>query len=201
MTFDIEDHTEEVGLRERKKQQTRTAIHEAALHLIEEQGLEETTIEQICQAVDVSTRTFFNYYPSKAAAALELAGTVIDPEVEARFRAATGGLVAALCDAIGDSAELRPSHKSMKNLVTRRPELLPTLTQNMLDVRSQFVALAAQRSSSPQQAELAVTFVLAAMNRVMRDNGGSNGPLAQQLRQNIDLMVRVNGEQLQPVVT
>ncbi|MBS1696933.1 MAG: TetR family transcriptional regulator, partial [Actinobacteria bacterium] len=42
------------GRRERKKQQTRQALHEAALRLVEDQGLDGTTIEQICQAVDVS---------------------------------------------------------------------------------------------------------------------------------------------------
>ena len=58
------------GLRERKKQQTRVALHEAAYRLVQEQGLEGTTIDQICLEADVSSRTFFNYYPSKAAAAL-----------------------------------------------------------------------------------------------------------------------------------
>src|SRR5476649_721354 len=127
MTTIVEDSASEIGLRERKKQQTRKAIHEAALHLIDEHGLEATTIEQICQAADVSTRTFFNYYPSKAAAALEMAGTGIEPEIVERFRSAQGSLVAALCDAIGESTELGPSHATMKQLVFRRPELLPSV--------------------------------------------------------------------------
>ena len=200
MTTIVEDTSSEIGLRERKKQQTRKAIHEAALRLIDEHGLEATTIEHICQAADVSTRTFFNYYPSKAAAALELAGTAIEPEVEARFRAATGGLVAALCDAIGGSAELGPSHKTMKQLVARRPELLTTMTQIMLEVRGKFVALAAERASTHEQAELAVTLVLAALGRVMHDDGVTDVPLAQRLRETVDLMVEANSEVLRPVV-
>jgi AcrR family transcriptional regulator len=201
MTTIVEDSASEVGLRERKKQQTRRAIHEAALHLIDEHGLEATTIEQICQAADVSTRTFFNYYSSKAAAALELAGAGIEPEVEARFRAATGGLVAALCDAIGGSAELGPSHATMKQLIIRRPELLATMTQIMLEVRGKFVALATERASSQEQAELAVTLVLAALGRVMRDDSSTDVSLAQRLRETVDLLAGVNGEALGPVVS
>jgi AcrR family transcriptional regulator len=199
MTTIIEDSASEIGLRERKKQQTRKAIHEAALHLIDERGLEATTIEQICQAADVSTRTFFNYYPSKAAAALELAGSAIEPEVAARFRSAKGGLVAALCDAIGGSVELGPSRATMKQLVIRRPELLTTMTQMMLEVRGKFVALAAERARSHEQAELAVTLVLAALGRVMHDDGGTDVSLAQRLHDTVGMLVSVNGEALQPL--
>ncbi|HEY1531977.1 MAG TPA: TetR/AcrR family transcriptional regulator [Galbitalea sp.] len=200
MTTIIEDSTSELGLRERKKQHTRTAIHEAALRLIDEQGLEATTIEQICQSADVSSRTFFNYYPSKAAAALQISATVIDPEVRERFLAAEGGLVAALCDAIGGSAELGPSHTTMKQLVIRRPELLTTMAQLMHEVRGTYVSLAEERATSREQAELAVTLVLAAMGRVMHVEVDSELSLAERLRNNVDLIVGVNGAALGPVV-
>jgi AcrR family transcriptional regulator len=189
---------EETGLRERKKQQTRAAIHDAAFRLVDAQGLEATTIDQICQEADVSTRTFFNYYPSKAAAALEMRGTLVDSAVRASFHSASGGLVAALCTAIASTAELRPSHVEVKQLITRRPELLTTLSQMMIEVRGQFVGLAAERASSSEQAELAVTLVMAALGRVMHDDGGSTAPLAEQLRETVDRIVGVNREELAP---
>jgi AcrR family transcriptional regulator len=53
------------GLRERKKQKTKVAIQRAALRLFKRQGYEETTVEQIAAAADISESTFFNYFPSK----------------------------------------------------------------------------------------------------------------------------------------
>ena len=53
------------GLRERKKQKTKAAIQRAALRLFKRQGYEETTVEQIAAAADISESTFFNYFPSK----------------------------------------------------------------------------------------------------------------------------------------
>ncbi|MEJ1230898.1 MAG: TetR family transcriptional regulator [Galbitalea sp.] len=199
MTTLYEDHTEDLGLRERKKQQTRSAIHEAAFRLIDEQGLEATTIEQICQEADVSSRTFFNYFPSKAAAALELPGIGVDDELLARFRSAEGSLVHALCEVIGTGADRRPSHAEVKSLILRRPELLTIMSKMMMEVRDQFVTLAAERARTSEQAELAVTLVMAALGAVMHDESAPDVPLATRLRDTVDRMIEVAGVPLRPV--
>ena len=54
------------GLRSRKKVKTRFAIEDAALELFEEQGYDATTVEQISERAEVSTTTFFRYFPTKA---------------------------------------------------------------------------------------------------------------------------------------
>lgn len=53
------------GLRERKKLKTRESIQREAMRLIGKQGYEQTTVEQIAAAVEISPSTFFNYFPSK----------------------------------------------------------------------------------------------------------------------------------------
>ncbi len=58
------------GRRERKKEETRQALHRAAVRLAGEHGLEHLTVEMIADAVDVSRRTFSNYFANKEEALL-----------------------------------------------------------------------------------------------------------------------------------
>lgn len=199
MSTVIDDGSEGVGLRERKKQQTRHAIHEAAFRLVDAHGLEATTVDQICAEAEVSSRTFFNYFPSKAAAALELSQPEIDDDVKARFREATGGLVSALCDVVASSAELGRSHDRMKTLITHRPELLTTASQLMTEARSHLIALASERARDTDQAALAVTLVMASLGRILHDDAAPDGSLADQLRETVDRMIAVNSQQLRPL--
>jgi len=53
------------GLRERKKAKTRALIQEHAIRLFSTQGYEETTVEQIAEAAEVSPSTLFRYFPTK----------------------------------------------------------------------------------------------------------------------------------------
>ena len=53
------------GLRERKKRETRTAIHDAAMKLFATKGYGGTTIDEIAEAANVSRATVFTYFPTK----------------------------------------------------------------------------------------------------------------------------------------
>ncbi len=61
----LDTDTTKLGLRERKKQQTREKIARVGLELFAERGYDETTLADIAEAADVSPRTIFAYYESK----------------------------------------------------------------------------------------------------------------------------------------
>jgi AcrR family transcriptional regulator len=59
------DEVQPVSLRERKKHLAQTTIEEAALRLFQQKGYEHTSIQDIADAVMMSSRTFFRYFASK----------------------------------------------------------------------------------------------------------------------------------------
>ena len=55
------------GRREKRKQEIRTRIEDAAYSLFRTQGIEDTSIEQICVEADVARRTFYGHFTNKHA--------------------------------------------------------------------------------------------------------------------------------------
>ena len=59
------DDSQPMSLRERKKRLAQATIEETALRLFQQQGYEHTSIQDIADAVMMSSRTFFRYFASK----------------------------------------------------------------------------------------------------------------------------------------
>ncbi len=62
----------ETGLRARKKKQVREKILEVCGQLFRGRGFDETTIDDIVGAAEISRQTFFNYFPGKESVLAEL---------------------------------------------------------------------------------------------------------------------------------
>ena len=54
-----------IPLREKKFAQTRISLKEALLEKLKSQTLEEVSVKELCEEVQISEGTFFNYFPEK----------------------------------------------------------------------------------------------------------------------------------------
>jgi AcrR family transcriptional regulator len=142
------------GRRDRKKRQTREALIATALRLVDERGLDRVTVEEISAAVDVSPRTFFNYFAGKDDALIG------DPLIEAgeireRLTAVPAGtpvleaLLLALAPAIAQVQAARELWLLRMRVIENNPGLLPTLLALGAAAEQQFVAALAERTGTP----------------------------------------------------
>jgi AcrR family transcriptional regulator len=113
------------SLRERKKVETWTAIHEAAASLAQERGLEQATVEVIAETAGVSPRTFFNYFPGKEDAVLGLREPVLDPVESAKLNGAGDllGQTSQLLVSVARSALGDTETRRRRELLQRYPNL------------------------------------------------------------------------------
>ena len=145
----------DLGLRERKKRRTRAAIQQEALRLFLEQGYEETTIEDIAAAVDISPSTFFNYFPSKEAVVFE---DESDPLIIAAFDAQPDAItkpIHALRMAMTQvfasmSEEQIRLIRERTTLIARTPELRTAMLSEFADIADQIADLLSARAGKPK---------------------------------------------------
>src|ERR1700691_3747008 len=77
------------SVQERRRRRTQRALQNAAIALVGGRGLAEVTADDIAAAAGVSRRTFFNHFPTKAAALFD--PDPADAERLARLLAAASG--------------------------------------------------------------------------------------------------------------
>jgi AcrR family transcriptional regulator len=142
------------GRRDRKKQQTRAALITAALRLVDERGLERVTVEEISQAADVSTRTFFNYFATKDDA---LIGDPLIEAQEMREQLAAippeipviGALLLAISPAVAEIQAHQDLWFTRMRVIENNPTLLTALHARGTIAEREFIAAIAERAGTP----------------------------------------------------
>ncbi len=145
--------------RERKKQATRRAIHDAAFELVEESGFTGVTVEAISERAGVAPRTFWSYFPSKEAAVLDVAAD--RPEVlrsALLARPADEDPLATLrCVLVADMVDRSvDSERALRRarLVRREPQLMAATAAAYDEIERALVAGIAERLGQDPEADL-----------------------------------------------
>nr|WP_157164631.1 TetR/AcrR family transcriptional regulator [Streptomyces typhae] len=169
-------------MRERKKQHTRDALLRAALELFTTKGYEETTVDEIVEAVDVSQRTFFRHFAGKQEAAFAVQEMVETrfmralcerPAGEAPF-AALRGAVLGSWDAVGESIEaVVPVELHMRTyrMIESTPSLLAVHLRRSIEMEEQIAGVIAEREGVDLATDPRPRVAVAAFSGVMRVTG------------------------------
>jgi AcrR family transcriptional regulator len=144
------------GLRERKKRATRVALSRAALRLTLELGWDKVTVEGIAAEVDVSARTFFNYFSTKEEAVMADTEDQLDRFVTALTERPTDEPILdaihhALIDTMKFGDDDAREWVAQFRLARREPSLLPYFMARVHEMERHLVsAIAARTGTDPE---------------------------------------------------
>jgi len=173
-----------LGLRDRKRIETRGRIVDAARSLALEHDIDRTTIEAIAARADISPRTFFNYFDSKEDAVLGHTELDLSAETLAEHVAAVAGRPAARAvvdlaflvfgDTFGDERE----QQTRKEVVVRFPQLMRRQVSRMTAVAEAMTGAVrtllagdpawGPEAATPQAAEMLLGMVMTALRSAAR---------------------------------
>ncbi len=137
-----------MGLRERKRAQTRRRLEEAAIGLALRDGLDKVTVDAISERAEVSPRTFFNYFDSKDDAILGVSPPDISPETVTRHLARYDGadlvesIIGLIISILGPSIDEPAMRRSRLDVIRQHPQLLERLMARMARMTEQLTAAA-----------------------------------------------------------
>lgn len=113
--------------REAKRERTRRNVERAAVSLALEHGAENVTVDQICEASDISARTFFNYFGNRDAAIVGTASKIPPQEMLDEFIAADGPVIGDFLHTLVASVRLHDPDveliKARRQLFDNEPHL------------------------------------------------------------------------------
>jgi AcrR family transcriptional regulator len=144
----------QMGLRERRRRQTSADIRDAAVRLAGDRGFDKVTIEEICAEAGVSTRTFFNYFPTKESA-IAYGPSDIPAELVEEFVAAGSGpysvvlaeLITLAAHHLRDMPPRRELAVGMLELAKTTPAVLAAFLSDLERFQNQLTDIVARRQA------------------------------------------------------
>ncbi|WP_062287247.1 TetR/AcrR family transcriptional regulator [Demequina phytophila] len=138
-----------LGLRERNRLRRTRRVERAALELALEHGVDHVTVDMICEASDISPRTYFNYFGTKEGALIGPAPSVPDESLIEEFLHARGPLAEDLMLLMARSflatAPDRDIFVMRRTLYAREPALQALQMTRMVGKRQATVELVMRR--------------------------------------------------------
>jgi AcrR family transcriptional regulator len=148
------------GLRERRRLETQQEIRAAALRLAEQHGFDKVTVDMIAAEAGVSHRTFFNYFPNKEAAVVQVPPELSGEQVEtftaagpAHPREVLADLTALL---LRDVAEHPPQRRELSaafSLARQHPSVLASMLASFAELERSLAAIVAARTGERPEDE------------------------------------------------
>lgn len=137
------------GLREQKRIATKRALQLALLRLAIERGFDSVTVEEVAQAAQVSTRTFFNYFATKEEALAAPHGPVeLSADEIARYEDGTADPLTDLVLVVAGHApgeEDFELHRLRRELMQRETRLFGDRATLVQRIREQMIDIVAER--------------------------------------------------------
>jgi AcrR family transcriptional regulator len=166
-----------LGLRERKKADTRRALSDAALKLAFENGLDAVTREEIANLAGVSLRTFNNYFTGKYEALAyrqaerlrrSIAALRERPADEPLWTSITESLLQPLEEDFGEvtrEADRVPSKSELVEVrkLLMRPEIRGAMSKDLFD---EWAGVVAERSGTDPARDMYPRLVIAVVRAV-----------------------------------
>lgn len=178
----VEFQPEPTGLRERKKQLTRDALVRVSLELFISQGYEQTTVDEITDAVEVSQRTFFRYFTSKEEVAFALQDLVTQrftaslrerPPHEGPFDALRNAVLLGwdhIEEALGEIAPVE-THMRSCLMIESTPALLAAHLRRSTEMEELVARIIAEREGLDLDTDPRPRILVGAFSAVMRVAG------------------------------
>lgn len=187
--------------RSRRRARFRAEAQDRAVEMFAADGFDEVTMAEIADALDVSERTLFRYFPSKEALLDPTQDDLVErllaalesrPGDESAFDAVRG----ALREVGGIVDHERDRFIAQIDLIHRHPALMAHMMHRQREIEDGLARVVAARAGIDPDTDLRPALVAAAVGSALRvavDRwalGGAEVDLATQLDESLELLAR-----------